>query len=308
MNQPKVIIVVLNYNGKADTLACLESLSKVRYSNFETVLVDNASQDGSTDAVRKKFPQVQIIRNRQNLGYAEGNNRGIDWALKNRADYILILNNDTTVIKNFLKELIKVAEKYPKAILFSPQLRYPSVPPRIWYAGGRMFWPIGQLKLYKRGVLVKKIKNRGPFEVNFVSGAAFFVRAKAFEKLGKFDPKFFLYWEETDWCARAQKAHKKFIYVPSSIVYHKEGATTGGPKNAKNYYYFYRNNLLFARKNLPFYWWPTFLVYLILRIFLIELPSAWLFLIILKPYRLISFYYIWLGIFDFIRGKFGRKF
>jgi GT2 family glycosyltransferase len=232
----------------------------------------------------------------------------MEWALKHQADFILILNNDTEVTKNFLRELVHSAQKYPEADLFSPQLRYPGTPPKIWYAGGRMFWPIASLKLYKRGVEVKKIKKTEPFEINFVTGAAFFVSAKAIREIGKFDPKYFLYWEETDWCAKAQRAGIKFMYIPSSIVYHKEAATTGGPKNAKMFYYFYRNNFLFAKRNMPFYWWPTFILFTILRIFLIEFPVAIVFLIALKPYRLIGFYYIWLGIFDFIRGKFGRKF
>src|SRR3989339_346256 len=122
MNKPLVYILILNWNGKEDTLECLSSLKKIDYPNYKTIVIDNGSTDDSVKIINKKYPKIKIIENKKNLGYAEGNNVGIRYALKNKADYVLILNNDTIVDKKFLTELVKVGESNEKVGIVGPNV------------------------------------------------------------------------------------------------------------------------------------------------------------------------------------------
>ncbi len=306
--KPKVYIVVLNYNGKIDTLECLESIFRISYSNFQVILVDNNSEDGSVEAVRKKFGRrVGIIQNKLNLGFAEGNNVGIRKALKGSADYILILNNDTVVNPNFLDILLKNVQTHPGFVVFSPQIRKYPEKNKIWYGGGRFIWPLASVEMFNRGHLINKTKLKKPTQVSFVSGAAMLVKASVFKKVGVLDKKFFLYWEETDWEARALRVGMKFLYVPDAVIWHKVGASSGGAKNPKMQYYFWRNNLLFARKNLPFYFWPSFLLFYFGRILFVEILWRSFKYLAGETKNLAHIKYIFLGIADFCRGKFGPR-
>ena len=106
---PKVAVIILNWNGKEDTLECLASVKKLDYSNYEIVLVDNGSVDDSVDAISKQYPDMTLLQTGENLGYAGGNNVGIRWALEQGADYILLLNNDTIVAADLLSAFINAA-------------------------------------------------------------------------------------------------------------------------------------------------------------------------------------------------------
>ncbi len=305
---PKVAIIILNYNGKIDTLECLESIFRISYSNFRVILVDNNSEDGSVEAVRKKFGRrVGIVQNKQNLGYAEGNNVGIRKALDGGADYILVLNNDIVVNPNFLDILLKNVQSHPDFAVFSPQIRKLPEKNKIWYGGGRFVWPVGSIQMFNRNHLMNRAKLKKPTQVSFVTGAAMLVKATVFKKVGFFDKKFYLYWEETDWEARAQKAGYKFLYVPDSVIWHKVGATSGGVKNPKMQYYFWRNNLLFARKNLLIWFWPSFLLFYFGRILAVEILWRSLKYLAGETKNLAHIKYIFLGISDFCQSKFGPR-
>ena len=305
---PRVAIIILNYNGKIDTLECLESIFRISYSNFRVILVDNNSQDGTVEAVRKKFGRrLKIIQNDRNLGFAEGNNVGIRAALKMDVDFILILNNDTVVNPNFLDILLKNVQAHPDFAVFSPQIRKYPEKNKIWYAGGRMLWPVASVQMFNRGHLMSQTKLKKPTQVSFVTGAAMMVKSSVFKKVGFFDKKFYLYWEETDWEARAARVGVKFLYVPDAVIWHKVGKTSGGPQNPKMQYYFWRNNLLFARKNLPIWLWPSFLLFYFSRILFIEILWRSLKYLAGETKKLDHIKYIFLGISDFFAGKFGPK-
>src|SRR3989338_5520706 len=109
----KISIIILNWNGLKDTLACLETVFKIDYPNFDVAVVDNASSDGSASVVKERFPQAHFIQNKENLGFAEGNNVGMRVALENGADYIFILNNDTVVDKDILNAFVRAADEHP---------------------------------------------------------------------------------------------------------------------------------------------------------------------------------------------------
>src|SRR5579864_348779 len=112
---PKIIIVILNWNGKKDTLECLASLQKVDYPHFQAVVVDNGSKDDSVATIRCAYPHIPILENGANLGFAGGNNPGIEWVLRHHAEWILLLNNDTVVDPLFLKAFMAAAKEQPKA-------------------------------------------------------------------------------------------------------------------------------------------------------------------------------------------------
>lgn len=137
---PKVSIVILNWNGVKDTLECLESCFKIDYPNFEVIVVDNASLDGSLEKIKEKFPQVTLLQNSQNLGYAEGNNVGMRYAVTRGADYFWLLNNDTTVEVGALKMLVEVMESVPSVGLASPVIYSYDNQDKLQFCGSCFSW------------------------------------------------------------------------------------------------------------------------------------------------------------------------
>jgi GT2 family glycosyltransferase len=247
---PKATIVVLNWNGRDDTLECLQSLRSVDYPRFDIMVVDNGSQDGSVAMITARFPELKVIETGRNLGYAGGNNVGLRHALDHGAEFVLLLNNDTTVHPHFLQELVAVAQDHPDAAFFSPKIYFYAEPGRIWYAGGRWiedrarFSHVGYGK-QDTGENFNAIK-----EVDYACGCALLVRASAVPRIGLLDERFFLIFEETDWCYRARDAGFKSIFVPRAIVWHKVSTSFGGSASPIFNYFTTRNRLLWGRKHL----------------------------------------------------------
>lgn len=247
---PPVMIVVLNWNRLADTVACLESLSCLDYPARQIVVVDNGSDDGSVEAIRERFPAVALIENEENLGYAAGNNKGVAYALQAGVNFILILNNDTLVDPEMLAHLIAVAEANPQVGAVGPKIYYHAQPGRIWFAGGAINW---------QGMFTANVgmdeEDRGQFEevkpVDFLPGCALLIKRAAWEDIGPFDSRFFMYWEETDWCARARQAGYDLLFVPQARMWHKVSPVDQS-ESPRILYYMTRNRFLFLHKNLPF--------------------------------------------------------
>ncbi|MDP2649860.1 MAG: glycosyltransferase family 2 protein [bacterium] len=258
-----VVISLLNFNGKKNTLDCLDSLQNIKRDNFKlsVVVVDNASTDGSLEEIQNT--KVKIIGNKENLGFAGGHNTAIKYALENGADYILILNNDTYVDKDFLVELLKVAEKdddigilTPK-IYFAPGFEFHKDKYKkeelgrvIWYAGGVMDWKniIG----HHRGVdEVDKGKFDEIEETELATGCCMLIKKEVFEKVGLFDDKYFLYYEDADLTMRTKRKNFKIMYVPKSIIWHKNAGSAGGSGSELQDYYITRNRLIFGMRYAP---------------------------------------------------------
>ena len=123
-NYPKVSIIILNWNNYEDTKECLLSLDKITYPNYEVIVVDNGSIDGSTLKIQKEFPQHKYIYNNDNLGFTEGNNIGMEYAMKKGTDFVLVLNNDITVENGFLESLVDIALKNPDAGIVGPAVYF----------------------------------------------------------------------------------------------------------------------------------------------------------------------------------------
>ena len=245
---PLIHIVILNWNGRDDTLACLETVEKIDYPNFEVIVADNGSSDDSIDAIRQRFPKVRIIENHANLGFAAGNNSAIAHALDAGAAFIFLLNNDTVVDPAILSAFVKAAERKPKGGVFGGKIYYYSKPETLWYAGG--FWDAQTLSFAEHGA---GELDRGQFDVltetGWVIGCAMFIRAEVFRSVGLLEPKFFLNNEEVDFCSRSQRAGFSCVYVPDARLWHKISVSFGGEDSPLKEYFSARNRLLWAERN-----------------------------------------------------------
>jgi GT2 family glycosyltransferase len=246
-SEPRVAVILLNWNGKDDTLPCLESLQHLDYANYEIVVVDQNSTDGSREAVAGKFPDVTLICNDDNLGFAEGNNVGIRYALDAGSQYVALLNNDTTVEPNFISCCLDAAREHKDFAIFGPKIVFDSDPSIIWAAGSHIDWNRGTCRQHGVGEV-----DRGQYgsctEVNALTGCAILIRRDVLDTIGLLDNRYFIYYEETDWCARAQRAGFRLLYVPGTVVRHKVSAAMGVASPA-TIFYMVRNQLLFITKN-----------------------------------------------------------
>ena len=261
-----VYIIIVNYNGEKDTLECLETLKKINHHGFllHTIIVDNYP-DNRIGIKEKDFSEInlKIIFSPLNNGFSAANNLGIEEALKNKADYILLLNNDTLVKEDFLKNLFDFAEKHLDAGLVTPKIyfakgfefhkdRYKEkeLGKVIWYAGGQLDWKnvIG----HHRGV---DEVDHGQYdkmqETDFASGCCMLINTKVIEKVGKMREEYFLYYEDSDYSLRVRHAGFKVYYFPESVIWHKNAGSTGGSGSKLQDYYITRNRLIFGNRFAP---------------------------------------------------------
>jgi hypothetical protein len=247
---PKVYIIILNWNGKEETLVCLNSVKGISYTNFETIVVDNGSTDGSEEAIKAAFPEVAFIQAGENLGYAEGNNVGIRYAMDKGAAYVFILNNDTIVDTNVIAPLVNEAEKNPSAAIFGPKIYFFDRPDIINSAGGNI-----QYDTMERGQIGYGFKEDNKTyssvtSVDWTTGAAFFIRVSTLKVVGLFDADYFLICEDLDLCSRIRKHGYDILFVPDSKVWHKVSTSFDGNFSPIYYYYFFRNSLMYVKKNI----------------------------------------------------------
>jgi GT2 family glycosyltransferase len=248
LNQPKVNIVIVNWNGLEDTSELLKSLSKISYSNFFIVIVDNNSANDEAEKLEKSGQaKTHIIKCKENLGFAGGNNIGIKYSLEQKADYILLLNNDTKVNPDFLEILVSKYESTDKAGIVAPRINYFDVPQKIWSDGGYISRLRGSGFAYS-DKLETEVDNSDK-SVTFVSGCCMLISRDVSNKVGLFDENYFLYTEDTDLCQRIIKAGYKIFVSPRSKIYHKVSNSSKTRYSALPLYYTTRNRLYFAKKN-----------------------------------------------------------
>lgn len=276
-HQPKVSIIILNWNGLKDTLECLTSLSKIAYPNYKVIVVDNGSKNQDASIIKQKFPSVKIIKNKTNLGFAEGNNAAIRRILKqNQSDYILLLNNDTVVTKDFLNRLVKTAQNYQKSGILGPKIyyyRHQGNTKVIQSSGSMINLSLGKISPVKQ-------KNNRPLAVDFVTGACLLIKTAVIKKIGLLDKKFFCVFEDADWCLRVKTAGFLILYVPRSIIYHKLGQTI---KKTSPVYYYTRNLFWFEFKHAH----PFQLLFFLTHYFIFVFPVyCFGFLLIKKNFKL----------------------
>jgi len=214
----RVDVVVLNWNGWQDTIACLASLQRQDYPNFNLLVVDNGSTDGSVDQIKKAMPAVELLQTGANLGFGGGCNAGMRLALARGADYIWLINSDATVDQKALSALVRVAEQTPVLGAVGSVLYEADQHDRVQLWGG------GAVNLW----LGRSQHRISPGSLDFISGASVLLRRTTLEEVGLFDQtNFFMYWEDTDLGFRLRKAGWLLAVADDSRVWHKQSASVG---------------------------------------------------------------------------------
>ncbi len=254
MAYPKVAIIILNWNGLNDTIECLESLKKITYPNYEVIVVDNGSENNEGTILQAKYGNfIEVIKNKENRGFAEGNNIGIKKALEKGVDYILLLNNDTVVSADFLNILVDYAEKHKNLGSVGPKILYYNLD-KIWFNGGKLWWWLGFAKHLEKLKANEKSSIRFPLGVDFITGCCILIKKEVLERVGLLDPIYFINFEDVDWCFRAMKMGYKNVVIPQAVIWHKVSASLGKRGSQKigklGAYYYARNAIIFAKKNL----------------------------------------------------------
>lgn len=265
---PKVYLILLNWNGWSDTVRCLESIFHQTYPNYRVIVCDNASQDGSPDHIRAWAEGQRIayqvctldrssidlplllINTGANLGFAGGNNIGIQFALAQGADYVWLLNNDAIVEPEALTHMVTLAEQNTTlGMVGSPILRYHQPDQLQCLAGGRIQLPWGWTVQVGADLRVATIP-QVPVALDFISGCSVLVRRQLITAVGMMDDRYFLYWEDVDWSVRAHRAGWELGYASEARIWHREGSTIGRGSPLQDYYAV-RNGLLFMRIHYP---------------------------------------------------------
>ena len=246
MTAPSVTVVVLAYNSWIKLPETLDALAAVTWPDLQILVVDNASTDGTVAALAARYPQVTVLASQENLGYAGGNNLGLRRAMEQRRDYALVLNDDVIVAPNFVAEMVAAAQAQPRAALLGPLVYHHGEPHQIQSAGGARTgdWQF----LHRDQNQSDRGLYRNPEPVVWLTGCAILARCAALDEIGLFDPEFFMYWEDVDWCLRAHAAGWQVLFVPAARVWHK-GVQADYSPNPSVVYYHIRNELLLFRKH-----------------------------------------------------------
>lgn len=244
----KLAVIVLNWNGLADTRALLPTLAACRLPEgwtLETLVVDNASSDGSAEVVGREFPEVQLLPLSENRRFAGGNNAGLARALAGGADAVALLNNDTVADPGLFEHLLLALEQDPRAGAAAPLIYYGAPSDRIWYAGARISTALGLaahrgLREHDHG------QYRAVEETGYLTGCCLLAWRKAWEQVGPLDERYFIYAEDADWCLRARRAGYRLLFVPTARLWHSVSGSSGAMSPWKIYQRTRANLTLFA--------------------------------------------------------------
>ncbi len=254
MINEKVYIVLLNYNGYKDTIECLESIYKNAYENYSIIVCDNASIDESEEEIllwKKNNPDkvFKYIQTEKNLGFAGGNNIAIQYALQENADYVWLLNNDTTIETYALVNLVRKIKEKKNIGICGSRLMYYHDKDKVQGIGGTYSLITGKAKhIYNESDLC---------DLKYVVGASMLVSRDFLKNIGLMDESYFLYFEELDWAERGKKKYEIDVAL-DSVVYHKEGTSIKTGSNFSEFYLL-RNRLKFAWKHHRKYFISVFL-------------------------------------------------
>jgi GT2 family glycosyltransferase len=239
--QDKVFVVVLNFNGWRDTEVCLSSLQHLHYDNYEVIVVDNGSTEDSSFRLTSEFPSVRLIETGKNLGFAGGCNVGIRFALAHGAQFIWLLNNDTTVDCSALQALVDTAKSDPCIAAVGSAIYDMNAPERMQaWGGGHVNFYLGRSRHFLETV--------DDNQIEFITGASMLISREAIESVGLLDDGFFMYWEDADYCFRLRHEKWKLAVAAQSKVWHKSSASVGA-KSARMDAYFNASALRFFRKH-----------------------------------------------------------
>ena len=231
--RPRVAVVILNTNRRDDTLACLESLTRANYADSFTIVLDNASTDGSAAAIGAAYPDVVVVPLTENRGYAGNNNVGIALALERGADWVLVLNEDTVLAPSCLDAMVAAGVDASVGIV-GPLVYHHDEPTVLQSAGGRLgpWWESIHIGANESDAG----QYAGVRDVEWVTGCAIMVRRDVIDRLGAIDERFFYYWEETEWCVRARRAGWRIVVASDARLWHKGVRRDYHPSPSVSYY------------------------------------------------------------------------
>ncbi len=251
--EPSVAVVILNWNGKPFLERFLPSVTQSKYGNLQIIVADNASTDDSVSFLTSNYPEVRVIINDENYGFAEGYNRAL---MKVDADYFVLLNSDVEVLENWIKPVIDLMQSDEKIAAAQPKIKWQQHKQSFEYAGAAGGFIDSYGFTFCRGRIFDRLEeDHGQYDTNlpvfWASGAAFFIKSKAWKEVGGLDGDLFAHMEEIDLCWRLKNKGYQVVCCTAAEVYHVGGGTLDASSPFKSYLNF-RNNLIIMQKNLPF--------------------------------------------------------
>lgn len=286
----KVSIILLNYKGAEDTIACLKSLLKISYAKYDIVIVDNASPDDSVERIEEYFKSMAageytffrspeeamqssqpqstftLLQTGHNGGYGYGNNVGIKYALKNGADYVLLLNNDTVVDPGFIEPIVQMCEEDKSIGIASGQIFYFDHPDIFWFNGGTFSKCTGKVTHIDYG---KKNTGQKPLgNSTFITGCLWLVPKYVFEKVGLINEKYFMYVEDVEFSQRIVSKGYCLKVTPHCRIWHKVGSSSAAELTEFSMYWMTRNRLSYMAEHAKLYCWPLFFYNSVLKFFI----------------------------------------
>ena len=245
-------LIVLSWNGREDTLACLASLAALPDDDTEVVCVDNGSTDGSVEAVRAAHPEVHLVENGRNLGFAGGNNAGLRHAFEHGAQWAVLVNNDATLAPDAVDRLRRAAAEHPAAGMLAGKVFFDEPPDRIWFAGQRFFPAFGYSGRPRGYGRRDGPRYRRAYRTDRAAGAFMAVSRRVVGAVGLLDEDLFAYVEDVDWSCRARAAGFQIWFVPEALAWHRVSASTGGERASTHaLYYGVRNTIAVSERHLP---------------------------------------------------------
>lgn len=250
---PLIIAITLNWNRPDDTIACLDSLAQQSYPNLRALVVDNGSSDDSVARIRAAHPDVLLLAHGENSGFAHGINLGIRAALAQGAAALFLLNNDTLLAPDAVARLAQHLN--PGVALLAPIIYYADAPQRVWSLGGTLNPWLLETRGSRRGE-----EDRGQWpellELDFVPACGLLAPAAIFQTVGLFDERFFMYYEDLDFCLRARRAGWRIQALTTAKMWHKVSLSSGGSDSPNERYWMARSSVLYFRKHARPWQWP----------------------------------------------------
>lgn len=249
---PRVGLVTVTYNS-ADVLpAFLQCVRSQDLADYLLVVIDNASTDRTREILAaESSDRVTVITNSDNMGFAHASNQGIEYCLKAGVQWILLINNDTEFAADLLNSLLASAVRLQAEVLV-PRITYYEQRSLAWFAGGHFSWLRGFQARHDRERPSGRARRR-PRRIECAPGCCMLVKSSVFDRVGLFDPVYFVYWEDADFCWRLKQRRISILYDPRIELAHKVSALTGGPQSPFSVRHYSRNQIYFLRKHFP---WP----------------------------------------------------
>jgi len=257
---PRVVVLIVTWNRVDEAVRCLESFARLRYPNYEVLVVDDASRDATVSVVRERYPWATMIANGQNLGYAGASNVGFRAALAAGADYVFLLNQDTELTEGVLSELVRIMESDPRIAIAGAKNILLDNEKYLWGRYGVINWGPVLVRTVGRSEPDGPVDS--PRDVDFVIGNGCLMSARALTEVGLFDETFFQMHEDVDWSMRARRAGYRAVYVDTAAIHHK-GSSSSDPTKRVLFgarYFVGRNALFFARKYANPWQWTKLLL------------------------------------------------